>query len=179
MKKTIATILLCSAALSTTASAADFINSAPTTPFYAGVQVGNGFTILGGAQIDKTFAVELNHTPNGNNGIFNKCGMRSCNNNYDNYRYSSFGVFGVALLPMNLTGAPGWSLFGKVGVVSTSVDYRWNGNNYSDSYTGLGLGGGAQYDFSKRMSARAGLDLTTGSASNHYNNLYIGAIVKF
>ena len=177
MKKIIAAILLSLATLS--ATAADFINSAPTTPFYAGVQVGKAFTILGGAQIDKTFAVELNHTPNVGYGMLNRCGMSSCNNNYDNYRYSSFGVFGVALLPMNLTGAPGWSLFGKVGVVSTTVEFRSNGVDHSDSYTGLGLGGGALYDFSKRMSARAGLDLATGSAGNHYNTPYIGVIVKF
>ena len=179
MKKIIATILLSLATLSATASAADYINSAPTTSFYAGVQVGNGFTIMGGAQIDKMFAVELNHTPFGGYGMLNKCGMNNCGNNYDNYSYSSFGVFGVALFPLNVTGAPGLSLFGKVGVVNSTATYRVAGINYSDNYTGLGFGGGAQYDFNKRMSARVGHDFTTGYANNLYNSLYVGAIFKF
>ena len=180
MKKIIATILLCSAALSATASAADYINSAPTTPFYAGVQVGNGFTIMGGVKIDKMFAVEANHTPYGSYSMFNKCGMNNCvTNNYDYYNYSSFGIFGVALFPLNLTGAPGLSLFAKVGVVSSTASYRIAGTNYSDNYTGLGFGGGAQYDFTKRISARVGHDFNTSYANNLYNSLYVGAIFKF
>lgn len=175
MNKIIAITLL-SSALVTPAFAADFINSAPTTPFYAGVQVGDGTTLLGGVQIDKMFAVEANYTPNGGRGIFNNCGINNCSSkNYDYYSYSSFGVFGTAIFPLALKGGIPLSVFGKVGVVSTTATYRIAGNNYSDSDTRLGLGGGAQYDFNKRISARVGLDFNTYYA----NNLYIGAIFKF
>jgi len=165
-------ITLLSAALVTPAFAADITSTAPTTPFYAGVQVGDGFTILGGYQIDKMFAVEADYTSYGGRSAFNNCGVNNCGNYYD---YSSFGVFGAATFPLTLKDALPISLFGKVGVVRTTATSRVAGYNYSASDMSLGFGGGAQYDFNKRISARVGLDINTYYA----NNLYIGAIFKF
>jgi long-subunit fatty acid transport protein len=131
MNKIIAITLL-SAALVTPAFAADFATSTPATPFYAGVQVGDGTTLLGGYQIDKMFAVEADYTT----------------------------------IPL--------SVFGKVGIVRTTATSRYTGYNTATD-TSIGLGGGVQYDFNKRISGRLGLDINTYYA----NNLYIGAIFKF
>lgn len=165
MNKIIAITLL-SAALATPAVAADFATSTPVTPFYAGVQVGDGTTILGGYQIDKMFAVEADYTTYGGRSSFNNCGS--------NCDYSSLGVFGTAIFPLSLKGGIPLSVFGKVGVVRTTATSRYTGyNNTTD--TSIGFGGGAQYDFNKRISGRLGLDINTYYA----NNLYIGAIFKF
>jgi opacity protein-like surface antigen len=171
MKKIIAITLL-SAALVTPAFAAGIASTSPTTPFYAGVLVGDGFTILGGYQIDKMISLEADYTTYGGRSTINNCGVNNCGNYYD---YTSFGVFGVATIPLTLKGALPISLFGKVGVVRTTATSRVAGYNYSASDIGLGIGGGAQYDFNKRLSARLGLNI------NYYyaNNLYIGAIFKF
>lgn len=166
MNKIIAITLL-SAALVTPAFAADFATSTPATPFYAGVQVGDGFTVLGGYQIDKMFAVEADYTTYGGRSSFNNCGS--------NCDYSSLGVFGTAIFPLALKGGIPLSVFGKVGVVRTTATSRYAGYNYSNSDLSLGLGGGVQYDFNKRISGRLGLDINTYYA----NNLYIGAIFKF
>jgi hypothetical protein len=152
MKKIIASLLTTFALLATPASAAD-------TPFYAGVQVGDAFGILGGYQIDKTFSAEFLY------------------NDYDNY-VTSMGVFAVAMFPNLIHGAPQVSLFGKVGIVRAKYEYSAcvpgfcvNANGTS---TDLSIGGGAQYDFNKNVSARVGLDL-----DDYDSNLYIGAIYKF
>jgi len=165
MNKIIAITLL-SAALVTPAFAADFATSTPATPFYAGVQVGDGTTILGGYQVDKMFAVEADYTTYGGHGSFNNCGSY-CD-------YSSLGVFGTAIFPLSLKGNIPLSVFGKVGIVRTTATSRYTGYNTATD-TSIGLGGGVQYDFNKRISGRLGLDINTYYA----NNLYIGAIFKF
>lgn len=158
MNKIIATVLLCSATLAATASAADFATSAPTTPFYAGVQVGDANSIFGGVQIDKMFSAELTYSK------------------YNEYA-NSIGVHGVALFPLALKGGIPLSVFGKVGVVRTSVDYRCYPGYCADSTssTDLAWGGGAQYDFNKRFSARAGINFGKYKDSD----VYIGGIVRF
>ncbi len=165
MKKIIAAVLLLSAALAAPAHAAN-------TPFYAGAQVGDGLTILGGYQIDKMISVEADYTSFNSRSSYSGCGFVNCGN-YANA--SSFGVFGVGTFPLNLKDASGLSVFGKVGVVRTSVSSSFAGFNYSSSDIGLGFGGGAQYDFNPSISARLGLDFN----NTYTNNLYIGAILKF
>ena len=157
MNKIIATLLLCTAALSSTVFAEDFATSAPTTPFYAGVQVGRSESIFGGYQIDKMFAAELYHT------------------SYNSYA-SSLGIFGLAMFHDLFQGAPQVSLFAKAGLISTNVGTRCAPGVCSSSNSlDIALGGGAQYDFNKRFSARVGLDF------NKYNNdeLYISGLVRF
>ncbi len=160
MKRIIAAVLL-SSAIAVPAFAAD-------SPFYVGVQVGDGSTILGGYQIDKMYSVEADYTSYG--GHANNCGNNNCGNYYD---YSSLGVFGVATFPMSLKDAPPFSLFGKLGVVRAAYRSRVDGLPYSASH--ISLGGGAQYDFNKNVSARLGLDFN----NNYGDNLYIGAIYNF
>ncbi len=162
MKRIISAVLL-SSAIAVPAFAAE-------SPYYAGVQVGNGLTILGGYQIDKMYSVEADYTDYDGRANINNCG----NNNNNCGNDSSLGVFGVATFPMSLKDAPPFSLFGKLGVVRTAWTYRVDNVNYSDSDISLGIGGGAQYDFNKNVSARLGLDL-----NKYADNLYIGAIFKF
>jgi len=161
MKNIIASVLLFSATLSATAYAADFATSAPTTPFYAGVQVGDATTALGGYQIDKMFSAELSYSK------------------YDQYA-TSLGLHGVAIFPLNLQGGVPLSLFAKVGIVRTTVDYpNWCGGAfncaYTDSSTDLAWGGGAQYDFNKRFGARAGVNFGKYKSSD----VYVGGIIRF
>lgn len=156
MKKIIAAVLLSSAAITAPASAAD-------APFYAGVQLGDATSFLGGYQIDKMFSAELMYS------------------SYNSYA-SSFSVSGVAMLPLNLKGAPALSAFGKVGVIRTTVTVPsfcvapgLCTPELTDSSTDLGFGIGAQYDFTPQVSARLGIDFAKYKSSD----LYIGAIFKF
>ena len=163
MNKIIASLLLLSAAVAAPASAAAFVSSAPTTPFYAGVQFGDATTIFGGYQIDKMFAAELDYSK------------------YNEY-VTSMGVHGVALFPLGLTGgAAPLSVFAKVGIVRTTVTlpsicvFTFCTTEYTDSTIDLGFGGGAQYDINKRFSARAGLNFGEYKSGE----LYISGIIKF
>jgi hypothetical protein len=160
MNKILATVLLCSATLAATASAADFATSAPTTPFYAGVQVGDATSVLGGVQIDKMFSAEL---------MYSK---------YNEYA-TSLGIFGVANFPLALKGGVPLSVFAKVGVVRTNVDLPYyNCYYYGDctsNSTDLAFGGGAQYEINKRFSARAGINF--GKYKN--SDVYVGGIIRF
>lgn len=156
MKKIIASALLFSAAVTTPAFAAD-------TPFYIGAQVGDATSVLGGYQFDKMFSAELMYS------------------NYNSYA-SSFGVSAVALLPLNLNGAPGLSAFGKVGVIRTTVEIPsfcvipgLCTPSMETSSTDIGFGVGAQYDFNASVSGRLGVDFGEYKSSD----LYIGAIFKF
>ena len=162
MKKLIAAVLLSSAVFTMPAFASG--------PFYAGLQVGSGFSVLGGYMLDKTIAVEVDYTNYGGNGDHRNCGRNNCNN-FNYYNYSSLGAFLVGSLPLEQA----LSLFGKVGLVSTTVSYRDAGFSYSSSDLGLGLGLGAQYDFTKKISGRIGVSFNTYYTSD----LYIGAYYKF
>ena len=156
MKKIITTVLLC-IAFTTPASAAD-------SPFYAGLQVGDNYVGgLGGYQIDKMFSVEVHYIE-----------FDSISTPFVSTDASSFGVAGVAMFPMNLKNAPPFALYAKAGVERTSVDVNFPPYGYSETDMGLMLGGGAQYDFNKNVSARLGLDIA-GEA----DSLYISAILKF
>jgi hypothetical protein len=161
MKKIIATLVLCLSALSTPTFAEGFATSAPTTPFYAGVQVGDFESIFGGYQIDKMFSAEAYYT------------------SYNSYA-TSIGVFGVAMFQNLIAKEPKISFFGKVGIVRTTVDipqlcvpgFCVGGGTVTS--TDLAWGGGAQYDFNKRFSARVGLD-----NSDFDSELYISGIMRF
>lgn len=164
MKKIIAAVLLLSAAVAAPAFAAN-------TPFYAGVSVGDGLTLMGGYQIDKTISAELEYTSyNSRSGY--TCGFANCGNYAS---ASSLGGFGVATFPLNLKGAAGLSVFGRIGLVRTQVSASGPGWYYSDSRFDVAFGGGAQYDFNQSVSGRLGIDFNNA----YSNNLYIGALVRF
>lgn len=156
MKKIIASALLSSVVFAAPAFAAN-------TPFYVGLQVGDATSILGGFQIDKMFSAEVMHS------------------SYNSYA-SSLGVSGVAMLPLNVKGAPALSAFGKAGVIRTTVETPsfcvipgLCTPSIKESSTDIGFGVGAQYDFTPQLSARLGLDFGKYKSSD----LYIGAIFKF
>ncbi|HEY6094513.1 MAG TPA: outer membrane beta-barrel protein [Gallionellaceae bacterium] len=160
MKKIIAAVSLLLAAFAAPASA--------ETPFYAGLQVGDGVTVLGGYQFNKMFAGQLEYTSYGSHSGYSGCGLANCGNYAS---ANSLGLFGVATVPLNLQGLPGLSVFGKAGLVHTTVSV-WGYTFTDNSFV---LGGGAQYDFTPQVSARLGLDLN----SYYSDNLYIGALVRF
>lgn len=165
MKKIIAAVLLFTAALAAPAFAAN-------TPFYAGLAVGDGVTIMGGYQIDKTISAELEYTSYSSRSGYSGCGFVNCGN-YANA--SSLGAFGVAKFPLNLQGAPGLSVFGRAGLVRTQVTASNAGWTYSESRFDIGFGGGAQYDFNQSVSGRLGINFNNA----YTNDLYIGALVRF
>lgn len=165
MKKIIAAVLLFSAAVAAPAFAAN-------TPFYAGVAVGDGLTIMGGYQIDKMISVEADYTSYGHRSSYSGCGFTNCGNYAD---ASSLGVFGVGKFPLNLKGAAGLSVFGRLGLVRTQITANYPGGYYSESRFDIAFGGGAQYDFNQTVSARLGLNFNNA----YTNDLYIGALVRF
>lgn len=171
MRKIIAITLL-SSALVAPAFASSFATSTLATPFYAGVQVGDGFTVLAGYQIDKMLAVQAEYTNYGGRAYRYNCDRSYCG---DNVSYTSLGGFGVATFPLTLQNKLPLSVFAKVGIVITTATYRASPFYTSNTYSGLGLGGGLQYDFNKQISGRVGLDINT----RYENNLYVGAIFKF
>ena len=162
MKKIIAAVLLFSAAFAAPAFAAD-------TPFYAGISAGDGLTVMGGYQIDKMFAAQLDYTSYNSRSGYTGCGIANCGNYAS---ANSLGMFGVAVLPLNLKGASGLSVFGRAGLVHTTVNV-W-GYTFTDN--SVVVGGGAQYDFNQKFSARLGLDL---NGYYYSNSLYIGGLMRF
>src|SRR4051812_43101879 len=153
MKKIIAAILL-----SMAAAAPAF---AQTTPFYVGAHVGDGFVgVLGGYQIDKMFSVEAHYS---------SLDVSSGDG-------SSIGVSGVALFPLKIQKVPELSVFAKVGVerttIKTSVTFFGTTVNAKATETDLVVGGGAQYDFDKNLSVRAGVNFTGESDSVYVSGIY-------
>jgi OOP family OmpA-OmpF porin len=130
-----------------------------------------GFGLLGGYTINRNFAVEVEYD--------NLGGFES----YDgNIKGSSFGFSGVGILPLNQQ----FSLFGKLGIVSTTLKDTakpgWIGD-YTYNNTGMTIGFGGQYNASKALGIRLGFDAypvgdaisTTSSAGM----LYIGGVFMF
>ena len=160
MKKIIAAVLLC-----TTFATPAF---AEGSPYYAGAQLGDSYVgVFGGYQIDKMYSVEIHYLD------FDSASFpgpaRSIN-------VSSIGVSGVAMFPMKLNKVPPFALFAKLGVERTTakITSATPAFNYTAHDTDLILGGGAQYDFNNKVSARLGLDIA-GEA----DSLYLSAILKF
>lgn len=170
MKKIIAAVLLSSSFFTAPAFAA---TAATGDSFYAGVQLGSGFGVLGGFMLDKNIAVELDYTNYGGNAHNNCGGGNNCRGFYDTYSYSSLG--GYLLGSVTLPQTPALSLFGKIGLVRTTISARSGNSYYYVNDTNPAFGLGAQYDFTKKVSGRLGLDLNTYFSSN----LYIGAYYKF
>jgi hypothetical protein len=129
---------------------------------YVGVQLGDANSFFAGYQIDKMLGIE---------GIYS-----SYNSNV-----TSIGALGVVRFPMNLTNSPPFYLFGRAGLVRTTVKVpsicfgALCTPSLSATENDFVLGAGAQYDFNRNLSARVGADF------NGYKNssLYISGIFKF
>lgn len=150
---------------------------AEESPVYVGALLGDSYYgVLGGYKIDKTLSIE---------GYFSKvvtpsvtvAGMTTKTDT------SIIGVNCVGLFPLHLPQAPQLSLFGKIGLDRLSAKVTTSGTPFfgapidtsvTSSEIKLSLGGGAQYDFNKNFSARAGLGIAGAR-----NDLYFAALYKF
>ncbi len=139
---------------------------------YAGVQVGNGFTVLGGVQLDKILSAEVDYSSYNSGYGYSNCGFANCGNYVT---ASALGFYVAGIVPLQLQGVNNLSAYGKVGIVRTAVTAYNGGNSYSVSTIGLGLDGGLQYDFNKTLGSRLGLTIN----NNFTDDIYIGVIARF
>lgn len=139
---------------------------------YAGLQVGNGFTVLGGVQLDKVISVEVDYSSYNSGYGYSKCGFANCGNYVT---ASALGLYVAAMVPLQSKGLNALSAYGKLGLVRTSVTAYNNGNSYSASEFGPGVDGGVQYDFNKSIAARLGITIN----NNFSDDIYIGVIARF
>jgi len=151
--------------------------------FYAGVKLGSvnygynnvtnnrqaGFGLLGGYAINENFAVEAEYNSLG--------GFDSLP---ETIKGSSFGVSGVGSYPFN----PQFSLFGKLGIASSTLkvtDPFFGKATVNKTDLTVGIGG--QYNVSKEIGIRVGIDsyrvgdAVTGTSSA--GMLYVGGVFKF
>ncbi len=152
--------------------------SALAASFYTGVQLDDTATgIMFGYQLDKTYAVELQYTEANSN--ITHAGI------VVDTKSSAVGIVGVARFQMKLRNAMPYSLFVKAGYehVTNTEDYSIPTTvtltlPYNDTKTSnenrLILGGGAEYEFTKNVVGRAGLDFHGTDRS-----IYLAAMYKF
>ena len=154
------------------------LSPAFATPMYAGVQVDdNTAGVLFGFRINNAFAIEAHYSKssssNTNAGITidtSKVGV---------------GVAGLALFPMKLNDVLSYNLYLKAGFEHTSstdtytipdsvtLTLPYSGKIDSTKNQAL-FGGGAEYDFSKYLAGRMGVDFQGKKRS-----IYLNAIFKF
>ena len=148
--------------------------SAAYTSIYAGIQLDNttGGVMLG-YQINKTYAIEAQVSRTEIH--LNNSGLSSDKN------ITAAGLSALALLPMKLEGGSNYYLFAKAGYERINKDETYSSPNsivYNGTVTSsenrVILGGGAQYDFYKSLSGRAGIDIVGDTRS-----IYLSAIFKF
>lgn len=174
MKKIIIAALL-TAVVAAPAVAADM---------YVGVKLGNvnygytnvtnnsqaGYGLLGGYTINENFSMEAEYNSLG-----------GFTGGTDTVKGSSIGVSGIGSYPFN----PQFSLFGKLGIASTSLKITTPGfSALTVTNTGLAIGLGGQYNVSPEVGIRVGYDInkvgkeptTTTSAAGM---LYLGGVYKF
>ncbi|HKX38586.1 MAG TPA: outer membrane beta-barrel protein [Burkholderiales bacterium] len=106
-----------------------------------------GFRILGGYQLNRSFALELAYTDLGEVSASGGGGTASA-------EASAFEVVAVGTLPL----AERFSLYGKAGVYRGEVDARIDtvlvSGSASESNTDLTFGAGVRFDFSPRAALR-------------------------
>ena len=151
MKKISIVAILSSAVMSAAAFAAD-------QGFYVGGTVGQAklsttaqinpattsttdYSVLGGYQINKNFAVEAQYISLGN---FSDKGVSRTANGY--------GATAVGILPFNEQ----WSGYGKLGIANTSLDTGFPNGNVSRTAVTWGFGG--QYNVDPALGVRLGYD---------------------
>ena len=153
--------------------------------FYVGAQLGSvnyrysnitnngqiGFGLLGGYAINENFAVEAEYNSLG--------GFDSVKSTL---KGSSIGVSGVGYYALN----PQFALFGKLGVVSTSMKETAKPGfigNFTHNNTGATVGIGGQYNINPAVGMRVGININpvgdTASSKSTAGMLYFGGVFKF
>ena len=164
MKK-IAIAVLLSAFVAAPAVAADV---------YAGINVGsaqidspgfdssNSFALIGGYSVNENFAAEIAYS---NFGSESGGGITS--------KSSAMSISGVGSLPINEQ----FSLFGKLGFATTTLEILW----FSESNSDLTFGFGGQFNIDKQIGIRVGYDVyKVGSApSVDQEVVSVGGVFKF
>lgn len=175
MKK-IAIVALLSAFIAAPAVAADM---------YVGVNVGQNryddstmskntstaIGILGGHTINENISIEAAYT---------SLGSLVPDSTYpdETLKGSAISLSGVGSYPVN----PQFSLFGKLGIARTTVDFSFMGLTFSGNKTNLAFGFGGQYNVSPAVGIRAGFDrykvgILDWSADTDV--MSVGAVFKF
>lgn len=155
------------------------------TGLYAGAKFGSvsygysnvtnssqaGFGLLGGYLFNPNFALEIEYDDLG--------GFDSTTGNING---SSVGVSGVGYFPFNQQ----FSIFGKLGIASTTLkDTPKPGYSGSFTYgnTGITLGFGGQYDASRQVGLRLGIDIypvgDAASSTSTADMFYLGGVFRF
>lgn len=148
------------------------------TPLYAGMRIDDSsVSALLGYQINKMYAVETHYSKS--DSSITHAGVTVDSS------IAGLGVTGIALFPMKLNDVLPYFLFAKAGFerstihetyaiptsVTLTLPYSGNINNHKNQFI---FGGGAEYDFSKKIMGRMGVDF---AGKNKFINLT--AIFKF
>jgi hypothetical protein len=148
------------------------------TPLYAGVQIDdNTVGAVLGYQINKMYAVEAHYAKS--DSSISHAGVT-----VDTSKIG-IGFVGIALFPMKLNDVLPYNLFFKAGFERTtntdtysipgSVTLTLPYNDKITSRRNQGIfGGGAEYDFTKNLMGRVGVDFLGNDRS-----INLGAIFKF
>ncbi len=181
MKKISIAVLLASAAVSSAAFAAD-------QGFYIGANVGQAklsttaqinpattsttaFSVLGGYQINKYFAVEGQYI---NLGDFKE-------GNGTSHTVTGYGATAVGILPFN----DQWSAYGKLGYANTTLGNSNTGGAGGTSRNAVTYGAGAQYNVNQQLGVRLGYDnygVAAGTAGTNTTTIGVisaGVVYKF
>lgn len=168
------------------------VTSAPAfageTGFYVGANLGQAtasgnlvsglntshsdtsYSVLGGYQINKNFAAEVQYVD-----------MGQLSQGSATAKTSGVAVSAVGILPINEL----FSVFGKLGISNTSVKATNPVLNATDGKTAVTFGFGAQYDINSALGIRAGYDrYSVGQASPNgtdgtYAVISAGVVYKF
>jgi OOP family OmpA-OmpF porin len=131
--------------------------------WYVGADVGSAeigndddtaFRVLGGYQINRTFAAEVGYSR-----LLDKGGVEA----------SAWELVGIASFPI----ANRWSAFGKLGLANVEVEAA----GVSDDKTELTYGLGVQYDMSSKFGIRG--QWQRYNTDNEVDMFSIGVIYRF
>lgn len=153
-------------------------STAFASPLYAGIQVGDDSAgALLGYQINRTYAVEVHYSKTDSSNT--QAGVTVDTDT------TGTGLVGIAAFPMKLRDVVPYALFAKAGFQHTSstetysipttatLTLPYNGSIHSKKNQ-LIIGGGAEYEYSKFLTWRMGLDFIGDD-----NTFNVGAIFKF
>ena len=180
MKKISIAVLLSTAVISSAAFASD-------QGFYIGANVGQAklsttaqinpattsttdYSVLGGYQINKNFAVEAQYISLGN---FSDKGISHTANGY--------AATAVGILPFN----DQWSAYAKLGYANTTLGNSGNNQTGNTSRNAVTYGAGAQYNVNQQLGVRLGYDnygVAAGSGGNQTTTIGVisaGVVYKF
>lgn len=142
---------------------------------YASKNSQAGYGLLLGYTVNRVLAVEAE---------FSRLGGFNDDLGNGEIKGKAFGFSGVGYLPLNRD----FSLFGKMGIITTTLDDSpqpgLSGTSYSDSFTGFNLGLGIQFAAGDTAAVRFGFDnypvahISNVNASSA-NMMYIAALVRF